>query len=373
MRSDFVEPRYEDLSLANLLPSVMATLDATTPIISLPRARRYVVLLVDGLGWHQLLEFGDHAETMSRLARDAPRLTCSVPSTTATSLTSLGCGVPTGEHGIVGYTFFEPSVSRVINALTWEGGPEDLGTFAQTPTLFQRLASSGRGSAAVTLGRFAGSALTRLAFGGSRLFPVAVEGAAEEFSGLVLEALETAEVVYGYERMLDHDGHGHGVGSWQWLERLAMVDDLVTHLVEALPADVCLLITGDHGMVNVPSGSRVVAEDEPRLAGYSFLGGEPRFRHIHGEDPRALAWAWESVLGERAHVLRREEAIEAGWFGPQVTGLSAARIGDVVAAMTSDYAVMSRQSPGEFSLVGMHGSLTAAEMEVPLLMHGGGR
>ena len=77
------------------------------------------------------------------------------------------------------------------------------------------------------------------------------------------------------------------------------------------------------------------------------------------------------MLGERAHVLRREEAIEAGWFGPQVSGLSAARIGDVVAAMTSDFALMSHTAPREFSLVGMHGSLTAAEMEVPLLIHGG--
>lgn len=373
MRSDFVEPRYEDLALVNLLPSVMATLDGGVPTIPLPRASKYVVLLVDGLGWHQLLEHADHAETMAVMSRGSTRITCSVPSTTATSLTSLGCGVPTGEHGITGYTFFEPTVSRVINALTWEGGPEDLRTFAQTPTLFQRLASGGRPSAAVTLGRFAGSALTSLAFSGSTLYPVATEGDPAEFAGLVGEALGVADVVYCYERMLDHDGHGHGVGSWQWLERLAMVDDLVAYIADSLPPEVCLIVTGDHGMINVPGSSRIVAEDEPRLSGYSFLGGEPRFRHVYGDDARALAWAWESVLGERARVLRRDEAIESGWFGPQVTALSAARIGDVVVAMTEDFAVMSRRTPGEFSLVGMHGSLTAAEMEVPLLLHGGQR
>ena len=124
-------------------------------------------------------------------------------------------------------------------------------------------------------------------------------------------------------------------------------------------------------MINIPEGSRIVAEDESRLAGYDHLGGEPRFRHVHGSDPRALAWAWESVLGERGQVLRREEAIEAGWFGPRVSALSAARLGDVVVAMTEDFAVMSHQKPREFSLVGMHGSLTPAEMEVPLLIHGG--
>ena len=302
----------------------------------------------------------------------AMRLTCSVPSTTATSLTSLGCGVTPGQHGVVGYSFYEPTVGRVVNALTWENGPDDVESFAQQPTVFQRLASSGHSSGAVTLGRFAGSALTRLAFRGTTLFPVAAEGEPEQFASLVGDALRAADVVYCYERMLDHDGHGFGVGSWQWLERLAIVDDLVAHLIETLPDGVCLLVTGDHGMINVPESSRIIAEDESRLAGYAHLGGEPRFRHVYGDDPRALAWAWESVLGERAHVLRREEAFEAGWFGPQVSGLSAARIGDVVAAMTEDFAVMSHGTPGEFRLVGMHGSLTAAEMEVPLLIHGGG-
>lgn len=367
----FIDPRYPGTALSNLLPSVVDRLDGGIPAIDVPKAKQYVVLLVDGLGWHQLLQYADHAETMAKLQRRAQRLTCSVPSTTATSLTSLGCGATPGEHGVVGYTFFEPTVGRVINALSWEGGPKDLAGFSQTPTIFQRLRSQGRTTAAVTLGRFAGSALTEVAFSGATMFPVLQEGDLDEVTALVNAALQQAEVVYLYERLLDADGHAHGVGSWQWLERLAVIDDYVAHLVDALPPTVCLLITGDHGMVNIPEDQRVVVEDEPRLAGLEHLGGEPRFRHLYGEDARSIAWAWESVLGERAHVLRREEAIEAGWFGPTVSDLTAARIGDVVAAMTGTWAVMSQATPGEFSLVGMHGSLTAAEMEVPLLVHGG--
>ena len=373
MSAQFVEPRYQDLALINVIPSVVSRLTGEEPVIDLPRARQYVVLLVDGLGWHQLLGHVDHAETMAPAMVGAARLTCSVPSTTATSLTSLGTGVPTGEHGVAGYTFLEPSVGRVINALTWDGGPSDIASFAQIPTIFQRLASIGRPSAAVTLDRFAGSALTRIAFAGTTHFPVSAEGDPDHFASLVTDALLASDVVYCYERMLDHDGHGYGVGSWQWLDRLASVDDMVARLVELLPEGVCLLVTGDHGMVNVPQESRLVVEEEPRLAGYTALGGEPRFRHIYSDDPGATAWAWGSVLGERAAVLRREEAIEAGWFGPQVTSMSEARIGDVVAAMTADHAAMSVGTPGEFSLVGMHGSLTAAEMEVPLLVFGGER
>lgn len=373
MSTQFIDPRYADLALSNLLPSVAARLDGETPAIDLPHARQYVVLLVDGLGWHQLQEYRDHAETMAGMIDRGQRLTCSVPSTTSTSLTSLGCGATPGEHGVMGYSFYEPTVGRVINSLSWEGGPEDVAGFAQVPTVFQRFESRGRNTAAVTLGRFAGSALTRVAFSGTRLYPVLNEGDFDEVTALVKEALEQAEVVYLYERMLDADGHTYGAGSWQWLERLAIVDDYVAHLSDALPPSVCLLITGDHGMLNIPDDTRLIVEDEPRLTGHTHLGGEPRFRHIYGDDPRALAWAWEAVFGERAHVLRREEAIEAGWFGPSVSAISAARIGDVVAAMTGTWAAMSTTAPGEFSLVGMHGSMTAEEMEVPLLSYGGGR
>ncbi len=371
MSASFLDPRYPDLALSNLLPSVAARLNGTLPTIPLPTAERYVVLLVDGLGWHQLVEHVDHAETMAALLPRATRLTCGAPSTTATSLTSLGCGLPPGEHGVVGYSFREPTVERVINALTWEGGPDDVPGFAQARTVFERLAVQGHQSSAVTLARFANSALTRLAFAGTTLLPVTDESSLDQVGGLVDEALGHSRVVYCYERMLDHTGHGFGVGSWQWMDRLAQVDDLVAHLSGALPADTCLLVTGDHGMINIPASSRLTLEDQPRLAGHSDVGGEPRFRHVYGDDPRALAAAWRTVLGERASVLRREEAIDAGWFGPLVTGLSAARIGDVVAAMTEDFAVMTRRTPGEFGLVGMHGSLTPAEMEVPLLMVGG--
>ncbi len=371
MGGSFIEPRYADHALVNVLGSVQARITGAHPVLQLPHASRYVVLLVDGLGWHQLAAFADHAETMGALQARADRLTCSVPSTTATSLTSLGCGAPPGEHGVVGYSFREPSVDRVINALTWEGGPADVDAFASVPTVFQQLAAEGIGSATVTLDRFSGSALTRLAFRGATPVPVTREGDVEHVAGRITEALRSARLVYAYERMLDHDGHGFGVGSWQWLDRLGAVDDLVDHLIGQLPDDVCLLVTGDHGMINVPESSRIVLEDEPRLVGHDAVGGEPRFRHVYGDDARALAVAWRSCLGERAQVLLRDEAIEAGWFGPLVRDRSQARIGDVVAAMTEDHAVMSRATPKEFGLVGMHGSLTRDEMEVPLLVAGG--
>ena len=44
------------------------------------------------------------------------------------------------------------------------------------------------------------------------------------------------------------------------------------------------------------------------------------------------------------------------------------RYGDVVAAPTGEWAFMTRTFPQEMELVGMHASLTAAEMVVPLVV-----
>ncbi|MFV0429637.1 MAG: alkaline phosphatase family protein [Arachnia sp.] len=365
-----VLPRYADRSLADLLPSVAAALEGRSDgPIELPVASRYVVFLVDGLGWHNVRDHVDHAEALAPGLAVEP-MTCGVPSTTATSLTSLGCGVFPGRHGVVGYSFRNPSDDRVMNALNWEGGPADVSSFALSPTVFAQLGQAGRGCAAVSLERFNNSPLTRLAFAGTRHFGITNEDDSQRFLDLVAEAVSTHDLVYCYSRQLDFAGHGYGVGSWQWLEQLGRVDDLVSRLIDGLPDDVCLVVTGDHGMVNVPMQTRIVAEDEPALSGFTHIAGEGRLRQLYGGDPSRLAARWERFLGERALVLTQPQAVEAGWFGPDPSPAALERIGDVLVAAQDTWAIMSRSFPGEFSLVGMHGSLSPAEMEIPLLVRG---
>ena len=70
----------------------------------------------------------------------------------------------------------------------------------------------------------------------------------------------------------------------------------------------------------------------------------------------------------RAMVLTRSEAIGRGWFG-SVDSAVLPRIGDVVVACHGDFAVMATDAfPYERRLVGMHGSLTPAEMLIPVLV-----
>jgi len=177
-------------------------------------------------------------------------------------------------------------------------------------------------------------------------------------------------VVYAYERELDHCGHVHGCSSATWLEQLARIDAMCERLRAALPPQVTLIITADHGMIDIPPQQRIVAEDDPALmAGVSALAGEGRFRQLYVDHdlPQRVADRWRARLGELAWVRTRDEAIDEGWFAA-IDDQLRDRWGHVLVALRGDWAVMTRAFPREFTLIGMHGSLTAAEMLVPLIV-----
>ena len=143
-------------------------------------------------------------------------------------------------------------------------------------------------------------------------------------------------------------------------------------LRDCLAAPGGVIITGDHGMVDIPPQQRIVAEDDPALmAGVSALAGEARFRQLYvdQEPPRRVADRWRARLGELAWVRTRDEAIDEGWFAA-IDDQLRERWGHVLVALRGDWAVMTSAFPREFTLIGMHGSLTPAEMLVPLLVAG---
>ena len=365
-------PAYGESTLSDLLPSIGAVLGlpGKDNVLRLPEADRFVVFLVDGLG-RELLDDRDHLAPFLCSLRDAPAsrtITSGAPSTTATSVTSLGTGLTPGQHGVAGYTF--RFGGRLLNALLWEDDLDGLDVQPQL-TAFERLAKAGVRCATVTPSRFRGSGLTGCALRGADFLGYTDDDSSGRRVDLTVQAALSSprSLVYLYDRDLDHAGHKQGVGSAEWAAQLVRIDTLAAHLRATLPADVVLLVTGDHGMVDVPARRRILIEVEADLiAGVRLVGGEGRFRQLYTRgSAAAVAARWSDRLGSDAWVLTREQAVEAGWFGPMQPRL-ADRFGDVLVAMATDLAIMTNTQPNEFTLVGMHGSLTEAELTVPLLI-----
>jgi hypothetical protein len=376
---DLHRPAYGTQTLADVLPGVATALGVRVQRDGLPAdplgltealggARRIAVLLVDGLGADLIRAHADLAPTLAALTGPAGDLTAPCPSTTPVSLATLTTGLPPGSHGILGFVTAVPGQDRTLNHVVWRDDPAPEQWQARR-TVFEQAADDGVEVTAVGPYTFSGSGLTRAVYRGAG-YPGSVGPG--DLNALLVEALAAAPrtLVYGYLAELDLTGHVRGVDSASWRAQLALIDRGVEQLVDQLPDDAALLITADHGMLDVPQTTRLDLDRHPDLGeGVRLLAGEPRARYVHAHEGAAddVLERWRAVLGDRAWVASRDEAIASGVFGP-VDDALAARIGDVVALARGTWAMTATErEPGPSRLIGYHGSLTATELAIPLL------
>lgn len=363
-------PRYAESSLDALATSTLASLGVPgepNPLQLAP-AERVCLVLIDGLGWDLLSTHQAAAPFLSELAMTSAPLTAGFPATTATSLATLGTGRPPGQHGLLGYQVAIPGSDRLLNALRWDASVDPL-RWQPGSTIFERAERAGVAALRIAPGAFRKSGLSVAAMRGADYRAADTLGAlvSRTVAALAGASPALASVYYGD---LDSTGHALGCGSDAWEYQLAHVDKLAEQLAGALPRGTVLHVTADHGMTDVAAADRIDVDALPQLReGVALLGGEPRARHVYCRPGAAddVLTAWREVLGDRAWVVSRDQAIGDGWFGP-VDPQFTARIGDLVAAPCGPSAIVATKAePRESVLAGMHGSLTQSDQLVPLL------
>lgn len=368
-------PSYGGGSLADVLPALLGTLDVpgAPSGLELETGPQVCVLLVDGLGWNALGAAPEAAPFLTALL-DGPGSRCITsvfPTTTPIALTSLGTGLPPGEHGIVGL-FLRLETGQLVNTLA-RPAEADLRALQPLPTVFERALAAGVTVARVGPGAFDGNGLTEAGLRGGLYLAAESVGERVAAAAAAVRAGERS-LTYVYFGDLDATGHRHGCRGEAWRAELTHVDRVAEQLAAALPRGATLLVTSDHGMVDVPGNRRWDVATTPALReGVEVVAGDLRGAHVHvvpGAADDVLA-AWRATLGGQFWVAGRDEAIAAGLYGPTVTDTVRPRIGDVVALALEDCAVLdSRTMPAPVRiLLGLHGSVTADELLVPLLVH----
>jgi Type I phosphodiesterase / nucleotide pyrophosphatase len=372
--------RYGEASLADLLPSALAALGVPgepNPL-NLAGTGCIVVLLIDGLGWQLLHRYAEHAPFLAGLP--GRPLTAGFPTTTATSLASLGTGLPPGEHGLTGYTSLISEIGEPINWLRWQVAPSGIDLLGRLnpeqlqpiPTAFQRAEQAGVTVSVVSYYAFRDSGLTRAVLRGGSYLPVFT---AADTATTVAAAARSGRpsLIYCYNSELDLIGHGRGCHSETWRLQLTLIDRAVQLLAERLPPDALLLVTADHGMVDVPEQAKIDYDAEPALSdGVEVIAGEARARYLHVAAGRLaeVRRRWQDRTAGSFAVLTRDEAIERGWFGPVVGPVARQRIGDLVVLATGPGAIVRRRAEQRISaMIGQHGALSEDELLVPLLRY----
>lgn len=362
-------PQPGRVSLADVARSCLESTAGSANRLGLPAVQSAIVLLVDGLGADQLRAREGHARTLAGQLSKASTIETGVPTTTAAAIASLTTGTLPGQHGLVGYTVLDAEHDRIVNQLTGWDDRLDPSTWQLEPTLFETASID---AYAVGPDRYRDSGFSRAVLRGAEYVGASTIQARLELA--VRLARPKPAIVYVYVPELDQAGHAHGWQSTQWTDALEQLDSAVRGILPDL-GPVGLVLTADHGVLDVPEHSHVLFDAVPELVeGVRFVAGEPRLLHLHveeGMDAAALATAWRDSEGDRAWIATRAEAIEAGWFGP-VLPVVAPRIGDVLVAARKAVAYYDSRDATRAgrTMVGQHGSWSPAETRVPLLRFG---
>ncbi|MFB8385835.1 alkaline phosphatase family protein [Microbacterium sp. NPDC055910] len=356
-------------SLTGVVPQLFASLESRSEWFA--PATSAIVFVVDGLGASSLTARAGHARFLAQSGTKKDVARTVFPSTTATALTSLLTGAPAGVHGIVGYRARIPGTDDVVNQLRGWDTDELPQSWQRAERLVARHAD--RPCFVVSKSEYAGTGFTEATMGeaqfvGENDLTARVERATD------LAARHPGSFIYLYANDLDAIGHKRGWQSDEWIGALERVDAAARTLAAAADPQTGIVVTADHGMVDVPRHRQILlADGDAHLDGVRLIGGEPRMLHLYAEDGAAadVLDTWRQAEGGRSWVLSRTEAIDAGLFG-SVSPDVAPRIGDVLVAARSGIAYYDDRVDDKApqKMVGQHGSLTNEERIVPLLKLG---
>lgn len=323
-------------------------------------AERVVVLVLDGLGW---IQFQEHSAMMPNLATfvGGPVHTVA-PTTTATALCSITTGLTPGEHGLVGYRI--ALGGEVMNVLRWMVGEQPVRRSHPPSDVQPYPPFLGRAVPVVSPAELENSAFSEAHLRGC--VPVGWRAASSIPVAATERLLDGDDIVYCYYGGIDKIAHERGFGPYYESE-LRFADRLVGEMLAALPSGTALLITADHGQVQV--ADNIVVPTPELLERVTLQSGEGRFRwlHCHDSDIDAVAAAAEAEVGDVGWVVTREQILDEHWFGPTVAPPIQSRLGEVALVAREPVSFHDPADSGPFELVCRHGSLTRAEVEVPLL------
>ncbi|WP_026181947.1 alkaline phosphatase family protein [Alloscardovia criceti] len=376
--------RGSERHLSAVLPAISASLGVpvATAIhphpedirekFGMPRAQSIIVVLIDGLGFWNMVERKGHAPylraLLSHSGNDQPISTC-FPSTTVSALSVFGTGTCPGLTAMTGYTQLNPDNGRLSQMIKFTDGlvPEDVQT---QPTVFEGLSAQGVRVTTCGLGQFSKSALTRAALRGTRY--ISGRNAAQHILAAAKASYEPG-LTYLYIRDADKMGHQYGWNDEHWIGTFERVDAQLRTLASKAAPGTLIVITADHGMINSNPEHRIdIAAHEHLQKGVHLIGGEPRAVSLYAhadEDPEDIAHRWSEFLGEQARVYTQEQAVHAGLYGP-VSEHTQRYLADVIVMAAEDTTIVDSRTQSEVAthLPSVHGSLTKAEIDIPLFL-----
>jgi predicted AlkP superfamily pyrophosphatase or phosphodiesterase len=362
--------------LSDVFISALGSITGKENRLGLPKVKSACVVLVDGLGAANIRYRAGHANFLaSQLAIDGT-IMAGFPSTTVTSLVSFSTGLRAGQHAMVGYQVHDRRQGSNLNLLTGIGSLAEALSWQPRKTVSEVAAENSVDCYFIGPAEYETSGFTNVTMRGAKY--VAAKNLDDRVAAAkkILAAKDSA-LVYLYVPELDQRAHAYGSKSGQWVEKLEDLDLAVRQLTTALPGNVGVLLTADHGIVDV-AHERQIYLDELSINGLVSVGGDPRVLFLYLDSQQsddALSQSCiksvQEFVGKRAYVVARDDLIAQGWYG-EVTDEARERMPDIFVIAHGETALYHRQfaKPKSLQMIGQHGAISDDELFVPLLRFG---
>ncbi len=399
---EFVKPRYDGFSIANVPDTAQKVLGAGSsneiriPAVysQLEGVEDLVVIIMDGMGI-SLLEpvTGNDQTFFGKLLRRARSnsITSVFPSTTSTSIATLHTGLMPAQHGIIGYTMYLPELGTILDMLTFSplvgkrmpmlDRDETLKSRFASETIHQRMDDQGISSFAYMPEGITGSGLSKLTLEGATV--VTYTSLSEMFVKIAKNINSGRNGLhYAYLSSPDSMAHWNGPNSIEFTTeieaifhsmRIGLLDQLQTERARKTG----IMITADHGHVRADR-RREINLYRHRGLHEEFIrppSGDAQATSIHIGEARADQFIGRLAELSQSHlkVAGTESLVSGGYFGPGLTTQRRISLGNFYILSDGEYTLednlllLVHPDSGRKWMMGRHGGLTRDEMLVPLI------
>jgi len=355
--------------LSNVFSSALASIGVTAAnSLRLPQVNHSLVILIDGLGYENLKSAQGYARFLNSSLTESIR--CEFPSTTATSLTGLATGTRVVQHGVLGYSVYDRSKGLAMNLLNGWANRSEAREYKRIPSLSE--------TAPPALVRVIGpsvyqdSGFTELTMAGAEYL------GEDEISKRLTRARKVSNeksLTYLYIPELDQLAHRFGVDSPNWLNELESIDGAIAKFALDLPAGFGVLVTADHGVIDVPSSAQVMLDEfDWYQSSVEYTAGDPRCNFVYLRPETSLdslKALLEKSLGSDAIISTVDELKASGW-ADWTSEAARPMAPDLVIIWQSKMVGYDRRfaKATHLKMIGQHGAISDTETRIPLIRLG---
>tara|TARA_Y100000034_G_scaffold122840_1_gene168817 strand:- start:277 stop:1431 length:1155 start_codon:yes stop_codon:yes gene_type:complete len=381
MKTKSIKPNYKDGSILNLMSSIGKALGKKSKYNALKildpkelKTTNLIVLVLDGVGYNFFKKHG--SKELKKFLRG--KITSTFPSATGSAMTSLSTGLSSLDHEMTGWFVYLKEFGNVTLSLPYrtrlhkKGFLEKIFPISKIYTLTPFTKGIKCDSYYLYPKVIVNSAFSKAIAGKSkRKSFTTIKSHFSEIKKIVNKN-KKKKFIFSYYP--EHDGlcHKYGSKSRKVIKHFNQLEKELLKFLKKLE-DSTVIITADHGIIDIPRTKVIDLKDHPRLKETLRLPlcGDPRYAYCYVKPDKVKEFK-EYVKNNLKHckLYKSENLIKKNYFGlttPSKRFLE--RIGDYIIMMKENHSIydfLENQKP-DYN-IGDHGGLSDDEMLVPLIV-----